>query len=98
MTAVVMLLNKPRKPATPASSGKEALTTLLNGKAMEKNKIESKMEAKAINFIKEELFTKSKPERKSLQKFELFRDGLIGLKYLLEMERVRKKVMPSRKA
>jgi hypothetical protein len=42
--AVVRLLNRPKKPATPASSENEAVTTLLNGNAMAKNRTENSTE------------------------------------------------------
>ena len=47
VVAVVMLLNSPKKPATPASSGNDAVTTLLNGKAIAKKSTENKMDEKA---------------------------------------------------
>ena len=40
--AVVMLLKRPKNPATPASSEKEAVTTLLKGNVTAKNNTENK--------------------------------------------------------
>src|SRR5690349_6688584 len=98
VVAVVTLLNRPKKPATPASSENEAVTTLLKGNATAKNSTENRIDAYAISRISGETRTKSKPARRSSQRFDLFLETFSLRKYAPVIARVTESATASRAA
>ena len=87
--AVVMLLKRPKKPATLASSENEAVTTWLNGNATAKNNTENNMDDHAMSRINGEARTKSNPARRSFQRFDFPLKVFVFRKYALVIVRVR---------
>src|ERR1043165_5611026 len=98
VAAVVRLLNSPKKPATPASSGNEAVTTLLKGNATAKKSTENRTDEYAIKRISGETRTKSKPARRSSQRFDLFLETFSLRKYPPAIAWVTVSATPSRAA